>query len=345
MPVPGTKSTSARGVQARSAAYRPWRGRWRTPWRSTRSGRRRSAPRGWSCRSAPRRGPARRRRRCRGPTSRGWSCRPLEEVAFPVGGRGASSSHARRSFHADSAASDGPRQNGPVSTFYDEIGGYETFRRIVAQVLRGRRHRPGAPAALPRGGPRPGRGAVPAFLIQYWGGPTTYSDTRGHPRLRMRHAPFAVTPAAAERWLAHFRAALDEPGSPRSRTRSSGTTSPTPRSSWSTRSRSRPEAVSSRRARLEQATPGSPPAARAAACPSSGRRRPRTTGPGAARVSPSRISDSIVNDVVPTAGDPRPAVVGLGAEQDRLLVVDVGLGDDHGALGTSVGHVAPRAGR
>ena len=33
------------------------------------------------------------------------------------------------------------------------------------------------------------------FLVQYWGGPTTYSDTRGHPRLRMRHAPFAVTPA------------------------------------------------------------------------------------------------------------------------------------------------------
>ena len=39
------------------------------------------------------------------------------------------------------------------------------------------------------------------FLVQYWGGPTTYSDTRGHPRLRMRHAPFAVTPEAKEHWL------------------------------------------------------------------------------------------------------------------------------------------------
>ena len=48
------------------------------------------------------------------------------------------------------------------------------------------------------------------FLVQYWGGPTTYSDTRGHPRLRMRHAPFAVTPTAKEHWLTHFRAALDE---------------------------------------------------------------------------------------------------------------------------------------
>jgi hemoglobin len=46
-------------------------------------------------------------------------------------------------------------------------------------------------------------------LIQYWGGPTTYSDQRGHPRLRMRHAPFAVTPAAKDRWLVHFREGLD----------------------------------------------------------------------------------------------------------------------------------------
>ena len=70
------------------------------------------------------------------------------------------------------------------------------------------------------------------FLVQYWGGPTTYSDRRGHPRLRMRHAPFAVTPQAKEHWLMHFRAGLDERGLPPSSTRSSGTTSRTPRSSW-----------------------------------------------------------------------------------------------------------------
>lgn len=50
------------------------------------------------------------------------------------------------------------------------------------------------------------------FLGQYWGGPTTYSEQRGHPRLRMRHAPFAVTFEARDRWLHHFRAALDEAG-------------------------------------------------------------------------------------------------------------------------------------
>ena len=47
------------------------------------------------------------------------------------------------------------------------------------------------------------------FLIQYWGGPQTYSRQRGHPRLRMRHAPFAINEAARDAWLRHMRAAVD----------------------------------------------------------------------------------------------------------------------------------------
>ncbi len=46
------------------------------------------------------------------------------------------------------------------------------------------------------------------FLIQYWGGPRTYDDERGHPRLRMRHVPFAIGPAERDRWLVHMRAAI-----------------------------------------------------------------------------------------------------------------------------------------
>jgi hemoglobin len=46
------------------------------------------------------------------------------------------------------------------------------------------------------------------FLAQYWGGPTTYSELRGHPRLRMRHAPFRITKRARDAWLAHMRAAI-----------------------------------------------------------------------------------------------------------------------------------------
>ncbi len=47
------------------------------------------------------------------------------------------------------------------------------------------------------------------FLEQYWGGPSTYSEERGHPRLRMRHLPFKVNPDARDRWLRHMRAAVD----------------------------------------------------------------------------------------------------------------------------------------
>jgi hemoglobin len=47
------------------------------------------------------------------------------------------------------------------------------------------------------------------FLEQYWGGPGTYSEQRGHPRLRMRHQPFKVNPDARDRWLGHMRVAVD----------------------------------------------------------------------------------------------------------------------------------------
>jgi hemoglobin len=47
------------------------------------------------------------------------------------------------------------------------------------------------------------------FLAQYWGGPTTYNDQRGHPRLRMRHAPFIISDAERDAWLRHMLAALD----------------------------------------------------------------------------------------------------------------------------------------
>lgn len=48
------------------------------------------------------------------------------------------------------------------------------------------------------------------FLEQYWGGPTTYSDERGHPMLRMRHMPYAIDPVARDHWLANMHAALEE---------------------------------------------------------------------------------------------------------------------------------------
>jgi hemoglobin len=97
-----------------------------------------------------------------------------------------------------------------MSTFYDDIGGYETIRRIVARFYAGVATDPVLRPLYPEAELGPAEERFRLFLVQYWGGPTTYGDTRGHPRLRMRHAPFAVTPAAKDRWLVHFRAGLDE---------------------------------------------------------------------------------------------------------------------------------------
>jgi hemoglobin len=101
---------------------------------------------------------------------------------------------------------------GSVSTFYDEIGGLATMRRIVDHFYEGVAEDPLLRPMYPEEDLGPARERFTLFLAQYWGGPGTYSEQRGHPRLRMRHAPFAVTPEARDAWLRHFRAALDEVG-------------------------------------------------------------------------------------------------------------------------------------
>ncbi len=94
-------------------------------------------------------------------------------------------------------------------SFYDEIGGYPTISKIVTRFYEGVASDDELRPMYPEEDLGPAAERLTMFLAQYWGGPTTYSDRRGHPRLRMRHAPFKVTPAAAERWLVHFRAGLD----------------------------------------------------------------------------------------------------------------------------------------
>ena len=94
-------------------------------------------------------------------------------------------------------------------TFYDEIGGAETIRTIVKRFYEGVAGDPLLRAMYPEEDLGPAEERFFLFLCQYWGGPTTYSEQRGHPRLRMRHAPYAVTPEAAEHWLRHFRDGLD----------------------------------------------------------------------------------------------------------------------------------------
>ncbi|MDA3626783.1 globin [Saccharopolyspora oryzae] len=102
---------------------------------------------------------------------------------------------------------------GPVTSvesFYEQVGGEATFHRIVAkfyeEVAKDELLRP----LYPEEDLGPAEERLRLFLIQYWGGPHTYSDRRGHPRLRMRHAPFKIGPTERDAWLRCMRIAVDE---------------------------------------------------------------------------------------------------------------------------------------
>nr|WP_281286297.1 globin [Oryzihumus leptocrescens] len=96
-----------------------------------------------------------------------------------------------------------------MTTFYDQVGGHETFSRLVHEFYVGVAADPELRALYPEEDLAPAEERLRLFLEQYWGGPTTYSQERGHPRLRMRHHPFKVTPAQRDRWLKHMMAAVD----------------------------------------------------------------------------------------------------------------------------------------
>ncbi|WP_026416162.1 globin [Actinomadura oligospora] len=95
-------------------------------------------------------------------------------------------------------------------TFYEAVGGEETFRVLVHRFYQGVADDPALRAMYPEEDLGPAEERLRLFLIQYWGGPNTYSQERGHPRLRMRHVPFVVNEAAKEAWLKHMRKALDD---------------------------------------------------------------------------------------------------------------------------------------
>jgi hemoglobin len=93
-------------------------------------------------------------------------------------------------------------------TLFDQVGGEAFFVRLVdafyEAVEADATLRPMYPEDL-----TDARRHLTLFLVQYWGGPKTYQDERGHPRLRMRHAPFRVTKTARDAWLAAMGAALE----------------------------------------------------------------------------------------------------------------------------------------
>jgi hemoglobin len=96
--------------------------------------------------------------------------------------------------------------DGP--TFYEAVGGEPTFRKLVDIFYAGVADDPVLRPLYPEADLGPAAQRLRMFLEQYWGGPTTYSQQRGHPRLRQRHAPFTVGPAERDAWLRHMRVAV-----------------------------------------------------------------------------------------------------------------------------------------
>ncbi len=100
------------------------------------------------------------------------------------------------------------------ASFYDAVGGAPTFLALVTRFYEGVARDPVLRPMYPDADLGAAADRLRMFLEQYWGGPTTYQDQRGHPRLRMRHAPFAVTPTAREHWLTHMGHAVTSLGLP-----------------------------------------------------------------------------------------------------------------------------------
>ncbi len=97
----------------------------------------------------------------------------------------------------------------PEASPYDQMGGNPFFTTLVHRFYAGVAADPVLRPMYPEQDLGPAEQRLRLFLEQYWGGPTTYSDERGHPRLRMRHSPYAIDDAARDRWLDLMRAALD----------------------------------------------------------------------------------------------------------------------------------------
>jgi hemoglobin len=97
-----------------------------------------------------------------------------------------------------------------ATSFYEAVGGESAFRRLVSRFYQGVAKDPQLRPVYPSRDLGPAEEHLRLFLIQYWGGPATYSEQRGHPRLRMRHARFAIGEAERDAWLRHMRTAMDE---------------------------------------------------------------------------------------------------------------------------------------
>jgi hemoglobin len=108
-----------------------------------------------------------------------------------------------------------PASHNVAATLFERVGGISFFERVAEEFYVSVRTDPVLLALYPEPDDLgPARRRLALFLAQYWGGPTTYSDERGHPRLRMRHATFPIDDAMRDRWLSHMNTALDAVAAP-----------------------------------------------------------------------------------------------------------------------------------
>lgn len=96
-----------------------------------------------------------------------------------------------------------------MSSFYEEIGGEAFFTDLVSQFYAQVALDPILRPMYPESDLKAAAKRLQWFLEQYWGGPTTYQENRGHPRLRMRHAQFHINIAAHDAWIKAMRTAVD----------------------------------------------------------------------------------------------------------------------------------------
>jgi hemoglobin len=97
-------------------------------------------------------------------------------------------------------------------SLYLQAGGMPFFEALVGRFYAAVGGDPILRPLYPEADLAPAQRRLTLFLAQYWGGPTTYDQERGHPRLRMRHAPVAIGPIERDRWLLHMRASIEASG-------------------------------------------------------------------------------------------------------------------------------------
>lgn len=96
-----------------------------------------------------------------------------------------------------------------MQTFFERVGGEAVFQKLATEFYRGVSVDPLLSPMYPPDDMAGAERRLRMFLEQYWGGPDTYQQERGHPRLRMRHAQFPIGPKARDAWLSHMRVAVD----------------------------------------------------------------------------------------------------------------------------------------